>query len=394
MRNNYKIIVENLRLPFKIKKAVLALGAQAKNTLCFAEGDTAYISRAHPDLSTPEDLSNFEKDVRFFLKRNPRIIACDLHPEYASTKYAYQLRTTDDELRTTDDPSISLGVNGLRTVQHHHAHIASCMADNGLKNQRVIGVAFDGTGLNTDNTLARAEFMICDYNTFQRSAHLRDIPLLGGEAAVREPWRMAAAWLYTAYPREFSRLGIGFIRGLNKNKWSVLKKMYVSGFNSVPASSMGRLFDAAASIILEDHQVHSEAELAIKFERMAQTSTPEQKPYHFKMFKKDGTCIIDPVPVFKEIVIDIKNHRPKEAMAYSFHLGIAVMLEITCLVLRRKHKINRVILSGGVFQNSLLLRLGSALLYKEGFEVFTHKKISCNDSGVSLGQVVIAGLRA
>ncbi|MDP2941477.1 MAG: FGGY-family carbohydrate kinase [Candidatus Omnitrophota bacterium] len=414
MRNNHKIIAENLRLPFKIKKAALALGTQAKNTLCFAEGDTAYISRAHPDLSTPEDLSNFEKDVRFFLKRNPRIIACDLHPDYASTKYARQLRATNDpsislgagERRTTprfhsgqaNDPSTwfdsahhrSLGVNVRRPIQHHHAHIASCMAENGLINQRVIGVAFDGTGLGSDNTLWGAEFLICDYNTFQRSAHLRDIPLLGGEAAVREPWRVAAAWLYTAYPREFARLGIGFIRGLDKNKWGVLKKMYATGFNSVSTSSMGRLFDAAASIILEDHEAGGEAELAIKLEKMAQTSAPKQKPYHFKIFKKDGIYIIDPITLFKEIVVDIKNHRPKEAMAYSFHLGVAVMLKNTCLVLRRKHKISRVALSGGVFQNSLLLRLGSALLYKEGFEVFTHKKISCNDSGVSLGQAVIA----
>ena len=385
MRKNRKIITQKIRLPFKIKKAVLALGAQAKNTLCFAEGDTAYISRLHQDLSSPKDLSDFENDVEQFLKKKPAYIACDLHPDYASTKYARQLRDTHDARRTTND--------GIRTIQHHHAHIASCMADNGLKNQRVIGVAFDGTGLGSDNTLWGAEFLICDYKKFQRSAHLKIIPLLGGEAAVREPWRMAAAWLYAAYPREFARLGIGFIRGMDKSKWGVLRKMYTSGFNSLPASSMGRLFDAAASIILEDHHAHSEAALAIKLEIAARAAAPKQKFYHFKIIKKNGGYIIDPVGVFKEIVADIKNHRPKEAMAYSFHLGIAVMLKNTCLVLRRKHKISRVALSGGVFQNSLLLRLGSALLYKEGFEVLTHKKLSCNDSGVSLGQAVIAGLR-
>ena len=190
------------------------MGGQAKNTLCFAESNTAYISRLHQDLSDPKDLSDFENDTKQFLKKKPASIACDLHPDYASTKYARQLSITNDE---------------ISTIQHHHAHIASCMAENGLRNQRVIGVAFDGTGLGSDNTLWGAEFLICDYNAFQRSAHLRAVPLLGGEAAVREPWRMAAVWLDTAYPREFARLGIGFIRGMDKNKWGVLRKMCALG---------------------------------------------------------------------------------------------------------------------------------------------------------------------
>jgi len=352
------------------------LGAQTKNTVCFACGSTAYLSPIHADLSDPDDLLDFEKDVRYFLKKKPAIIACDLHPEYQSTKYASKLQAPSSK---------------LRVIQHHHAHIASCMCENGLKNERVIGVAFDGTGLGSDNTLWGAEFLVCDYKDFKRSAHLVNIPLLGGEAAIREPWRVAAAWLYKAFGEKFLRLNIGFTRDIHKKKWAVLKKMYDAGLNSPPASSMGRFWDAAASIILEDHEVWAEAALAIKLEKIAGSTAVAGRPYHFNILKQESGYIIDPLPLFREMVEDIKKREPRGKIAYRFHLGAAQMLRKVCLIFRQQHKINRVALSGGVFQNNLLLRLSSALLYKEGFQVFTHKKLSCNDSGVSLGQAVIAG---
>jgi hydrogenase maturation protein HypF len=361
MRPINKIFYRKIQLPFKVKRPILALGAQAKNTVCFIRGDSAYLSAVHPDLSNPRDFSAFEKDARHFLRKKPGIIAYDLHPEYQSTKYAqlYAMRYT------------------LYAIQHHHAHIASCMAENGLKNQKVIGVALDGTGLGTDNTLWGAEFLLCDYKDFQRKAHLREIPLLGGEKAILEPVRVLAA--------------LGFINKIDGQKWRVLKQMYLKGLNSPLASSMGRLFDAAGSLILEKERTDFEAELAIELEKIAaKQQNNKAARYGFKIARNNKVYIIDPVLVFKGITADIKKKEPKEKMAFKFHLTIANIIKNTCLILRKETQINKVVLSGGVFQNKLLLHLSSDLLSKDGFHVVTHKDLSSNDSSISLGQAIIA----
>jgi len=401
MRKNHRLSYKKIQLPFKIRKSVLAFGAQAKNTLCFAKGDCAILSPAHPDLNNAADFLAFEKSAKYFLKKRPQIIACDLHPEYQSTKYIHNLRPSCPERsRGTTFLSRAQSRDDLRPIQHHHAHIASCMAENGLKNQKVIGVAFDGTGLGADNTLWGAEFLLCDYRDFKRAAHLREIPLLGGERAILEPWRVAAAWLYLAYKDKFLDLGIEFTKGMNKKKWQVLKGMYSSGFNSPLASSIGRLFDAAAAVILAKHKSNSEAALAMELERCAlhlEPFTLHPSPfttcYNFSIIKGRDDYIIDPTFMFREIVADLKTKEPQEKIAYRFHFTVAGMIRKTCLVLRKDTKINKIVLSGGVFQNTLLLEAVLDLLYKESFQVVTHKKLSCNDSCISLGQAVIAGLR-
>ncbi|MDP2918545.1 MAG: carbamoyltransferase HypF, partial [bacterium] len=234
---------KKIKVPFKVKRTILGSGSQAKNTVCLLRGGFAYLSPVHQDLSNPDDFFSFEKDIKYFLKKKPKIIACDLHPEYQSTKYVQNSRLT-----TYD----------LQLIQHHHAHIVACMAENGSKGKKVIGVAFDGTGLGADNKLWGAEFLICDYKNFQRAAHLKEIPLLGGERAILEPWRLLAAWTG---------------RGIDKKKWQVLKKMYSVNFNSPLSSSMGRLFDAVASLILGKTKANFEAELAIELERLAHRSS-------------------------------------------------------------------------------------------------------------------------
>jgi hydrogenase maturation protein HypF len=266
------------------------------------------------------------------------------------------------------------------------------MAENGLSNKPVIGVAFDGTGLGSDNALWGGEFLVCDYKTSKRKAYLRGIPLLGGGAAIMQPWRLGAAWLYAAYPQRFLDLKIPFTQKIDKKVWWILKKMHDAGLNSVSSSSAGRMWDAAASIITNDHDVHAEAELAIKLEKMAQSVPADSGSYRLEIIRDKDSYIIDPVPLFRGIVEDIRKRTAAGQIAYRFHLSAALVIKKVCVILRREHNINRVALSGGVFQNSLLLRLASGLLYKEDFEVFTHKKISCNDSGVSLGQAVIAGI--
>jgi hydrogenase maturation protein HypF len=359
---------KKIKLPFKVSGAILALGSQSKNTLCFAKGNFAYLSPVHQDLGNLLDFLKFKKNVKYFLKRNPRIIAHDLHPEYASTKYALNLTPHTYH---------------LSPIQHHHAHIASCMIENGLKNQKVIGVAFDGTGLGADNTLWGAEFLVCDYKNFSRRAHLKEIPLVGAEKAILEPVRALAAWL------NFSGL-----KKFQARKWKILKKISLSGFNSPSASSMGRLFDAVASLVLEKNKAAFEAELAINLEKVAKEYRVQSTEYRFKIDKKEGIYIIDPLKMFKQIIFNLRNRVAKEKIAYRFHLTVAEMVRRVCLILRNETHINKIVLSGGVFQNSLLLRLSYDLLYKEGFKVFTHKNLSCNDSSISLGQAAVANSRS
>jgi len=370
--------IKKIAIPFSVRKPILAFGSQTKNTLCFAEGKHAYLSRVHANLLEQSDFIAFQKDAKHFLKINPEIIAYDLHPEYQSTKFALTLRSRNYD---------------LRTIQHHHAHVASCMAENGLANKKVIGVAFDGTGFGSDGSLWGAEFLICDYKKFQRLAHLRGIPLLGGERAIVEPWRLAATWLYLIYGDNFLRFKTEFIQKIDKDKWRVLKNILLAGVNSPAASSMGRLFDAAASLILAKDKANFEAELAIELEKVATSCRLRTTSYALNIAKKKEGYIIDPRSIFKGIVQDLRTGESKAKMAYKFHLTVAKMLEKTCLILSKETGIERVVLSGGVFQNNLLLKASLDLLYKHNFKIFIHKHLSCNDASVSLGQAVIAGAR-
>lgn len=378
MPKDKQIFSRKIPLPFKIKRPVLALGPQTKNTVCFAKGKFAYLSLVRADLNNPKDFSSFMEDARYFLKKNPGIIAYDLHPEYQSSKYASSLNPR----RYT-----------LYAIQHHHSHIAACLAENGLRNQKVIAAVFDGTGLGADHTLWGSEFFVSDYRDFRRAAHLKEVRLLGGERAIQEPWRLAAAWLYGIYQDKFLNLGIGFTKGIDKKKWFILKRMLLTGFNSPLASSMGRLFDAAASLILARPKAGFEAELAIELEKAAGRPRTDLKGYSFRIIKEKDIYIIDPAPIFREIVLSLKNKEPREKIAYRFHLTIAGTISRVCLLLRKASGINKVVLSGGVFQNKLLLQLALGLLYKERFQAFTHKDLSCNDSSISLGQALIANFR-
>jgi len=372
--------VRKIKLPFEVKKSVLAFGSQTKNTLCLAKGRFAYLSPVHPDLSNLSDFLAFVKDAKFFLKKRPKIIAIDLHPDYQSSLFAQDL------LRTSHLE--------LRTIQHHHAHIASCMIEHGLANQKVIGVSFDGTGLGLRGQLWGGEFLLCDYRDSERRVHLKEIPLLGGEKAIQEPWRLAAAWLYQAYNDRFLNLKLDFVKGLNKNHWRFLKQLYVSGTYAPLASSAGRLFDAAASLILHKYKVRFEAELAIELEKLAAAYHHQAQAYPFDLNKNKNEYILDPLPMFRQIVLDLKHKEPKEKMAYRFHLTVAQMINSVCLSLRRDHRLNKVVLSGGVFQNRLLIEMSHDLLRKASFKIFTHRQLEASDACLSLGQVAIANRRS
>lgn len=384
MPETNKIFYQKIPLPFKIKTPILALGSHRKNTVCFLKGDFAYLSAIHADLSQPEDFLNFKKIAKFFLKKNPKIIACDLHPEYQSSKYAQELRAKR---------------YALRVIQHHHAHITGCMAENGLGNKKVIGVAFDGTGLGEDSNLWGGEFIICNYKEFKRQAHLDYIPLLGAEKAILEPWRLAAAWLYIIYKEKFLKLKIDFIRKINKKKWFILKKMLNSNFNSPLSSSVGRLFDAVSALVLGNFKAEYEGQAAIELEKRANRylnltlpvgRQESQIAYRFAVKQNEGKYIIEPSSIFKGIIRDLIEKKSQSEIAYRFHLSVAEMIKKVCLKLRKEERINKVVLSGGVFQNKILLNQTLDLLYKNRFKVFFHKNLSCSDSSISLGQAAVA----
>ncbi len=358
-----------LHLPFPVRP-VLAVGAELKNTFCLARERYAFLSQHIGDMENYEALRFFE-DMVEQLKRTfrvePEVIAHDLHPAYLSTRYA---RGLADRLPTVP-------------VQHHHAHIAACMAENGLAGDRpVIGVAFDGTGYGTDGAIWGGEFLIADYVSFQRAAHLRYIPLPGGDAAIRRPYRVALAHLWTA--------GIPWDEALppvaaaTRAERAVLERQLARGLNTVPTSSMGRLFDAVAALAGVRQEINYEAQAAIELEM--QVADGVEEAYPFGVGEE-----IDPAPVIRAVVEDVRDGVPVGVIAARFHNGVAAMVREVCRRLRAQTGLNEVALSGGVFQNVALQGKVVALLEADGFTIYTHRLVPPNDAGISLGQAAIAG---
>ena len=363
-------------LPVSLRNSVLALGSHRKNTICFAQDNFALISRIHQDLENPDDFRKFKKVVEYLLKRKPKIIACDLHPEYLSTKYAHMLFSD---------------LSAIREIQHHHSHLAGAMALAGIRSKKVIGVIFDGTGFGLDNTLWGGEFFIGNYRKFLRAAFIKPIELPGGAKAIKEPWRVAFSWLLSLYGKRAFNLGIPLIKKINPENLDLVERIKKSGFNSPLSSGAGRLFDAAASLILLKPRAGFEAELPIELERLAASGKQKYSAYKINICKENDNLIWDPALVFKGIVSDIIVNKPKAEIAFNFHFTVAEAICRICTLLSKEYAVKTVVLSGGVFQNNLLLSLTRGLLYKSGFrEVFADQNW-LNDSGISLGQAVLAG---
>ena len=243
-----------LLLNFNFKERILACGAELKNSFCLARDNFVFMSHHIGDLENLETLTSFEEGIEHFKRIfniEPTLIAYDLHPEYLATKYALSLQNI---------PKIG--------VQHHHAHIVSCMIDNEIDGE-VIGVSFDGTGYGTDGKIWGGEFLICDYGGFERVGHLEYTPLPGGEKAIKEPWRMAASILYKIYNNNMLDLDIDFVKELDRNKWATIKKMIDKGINSPMTSSSGRLFDAVSALVGIRKEIYYEGQAAIELEMAA-----------------------------------------------------------------------------------------------------------------------------
>lgn len=277
-------------------------------------------------------------------------------------------------------------------VQHHHAHVASCMAENHLEG-RVIGIALDGTGFGTDGHIWGGEILIAGYGSFERAAHLEYMPLPGGEAAIHEPWRMAASYLLRHFGREFLQYDIPFVRELDKSKTELLIRMIEQGVNSPLTSSCGRLFDAVAALIGVRQHINYEAQAAIELE-MAIDPSPDATAYPMDLIPDGDNWIIGSRPMFQCIIEDLLNGIPAGLVSRRFHNGLAKAIVNLADLLRKRTGLARVCLSGGTFHNAYLSEHLETQLRLAGFDVYTQREVPTGDGGLSLGQAMVAAAQS
>ena len=378
---------EPLRVRTSFSRPVLACGAELKSTFCLAARDRAFVSQHIGDLENAETMRSFAEGIEHFSRLFdivPAVIAHDLHPDYLSTRYA-QDRAEADEL-------------DLVGVQHHHAHIASCLADNGADGAdptsdraagpgpRVIGVAFDGTGYGTDGTIWGGEFLIAGLAGFERAGHLVPVPMPGGAAAIRQPWRMAAAYLDAASPGG----PVGPVGQRNERQWASVVAMARRGINSPVTSSAGRLFDAVAAVIGVRDSVSYEGQAAAELEQLADPA--EDGAYRARIDSGDVLQVAG-ADLVRCVADDLAAGVDRGVISARFHNGLAGVIADCCLMLRERTGLATVALSGGVFQNIRLLTTVTGQLESHGFTVLTHSRVPCNDGGISLGQAVVAAAR-
>ena len=388
-----------LSLDVEFERPVLAVGAHLKNIFCLGRSRHAFLSHHIGDLENLETLTSFTHGIDHFQRLfgiEPAIIAHDMHPDYLSTQWAQgNLRSSPSEIE-------------LVSVQHHHAHIASVMVEHGLT-EPVIGLAFDGTGYGPDGTVWGGEVLVADYTDYRRVACLTPVAMPGGEQAIRQPWRMAAAYLYQTYGNEFEHLPLDFVARLNQNKWPTLKHMIDRRVNAPLTSSMGRLFDAIAALIGLRDEVNYEGQAAVELETLAiQANDEGEYPFELVEMNVDETMtpgqkissptdlpsiqpgFIETRPLIQAIVTNLQQGVPESIIAARFHNTIARMSLAVCEQLHRETGLTQVALSGGVFQNAYLLEKTVQKLKSSGFKVYLNNKVPPNDGGLALGQAVIA----
>jgi hydrogenase maturation protein HypF len=372
LRRSRGYVPEPLTLRHELARPVLGCGAELKNTFCLAKGRHAFVSHHIGDLENAETLRSFTEGIEHFGRLfdiTPQVIAHDLHPEYLSTKYALDRDDVD-----------------LVGVQHHHAHIASCLADNGWDEQ-VIGVAFDGTGYGPDGTIWGGEFLLADLSSYRRVGHLAPVPLPGGTTAIRQPWRMAAAYLDSA-GIDASRLDL-FRR--NESRWSSVVALARSDL-AARTSSAGRLFDAVAAVLGIRDEISYEGQAAIELEQ--RTDPTEPGTYPATITERDGVFLLSGNDLISAAAADLVQGTAVPVAAGRFHNGVADAIVRTCDRIAEATGVRTAALSGGVFQNLLLTGRTVDLLTAHGFHVLTHVSVPCNDGGISLGQVAVAGATA
>jgi len=362
-----------ISLAHEAAEPILACGGELKNVFALVRGREVFLSQHLGDLGDERAYRAYTDAIAHLqrlLELTPRVVAHDLHPAYRSTAYARML-------------------DGVRhiPVQHHHAHVASCLADNGV-DARVIGVAWDGTGYGTDGHVWGGEFLLADLEGFERVGSFQEVAMPGGEAAVREPWRMAAVFLQAAYGEAMGELDLAFVRRLDRSAWRLLSRAAERGLNAPLTSSAGRLFDAVASILGLRDRVDFEAQAAMELEALAEMEA--DRVYAVDLEEKDGRTVVRTPDIVRGVVEDILAGIGADRIGSRFHATLADVIVKTCGRLRERSGLDRVALSGGVFQNVRLLRLAVDGLGRAGFQVYTHHQVPPNDGGLALGQAAIA----
>lgn len=370
LRRSRGFVPQSIRMGTEMQH-MLAVGADLKNTFCLTRGREAILSQHIGDMENYETelffMETLEKMKRLF-KVQPKVVAHDLHPGYRSTRMA-----------------LSIGVERRFGVQHHHAHIASCMAENHLTG-KVIGVAMDGTGYGPDGTIWGGEFLVADFAGFERFAHLRAVPMPGGDAAVRQPWRMAMSYLRDAFGAGMPA-GLACFEMVPETQVRVVETMLARGVQTVRTSSCGRLFDAVAAMTGMGGTVTFEGQAAMALEMAADANAVGR--YRFDLV--DGApLVVDLRETIREIVRDTAGGRGAGEISAKFHHTLCAAVTEVCCRMRKETGLARVCLSGGVFQNHMLLGLTVRELRRSGFGVFLQAMVPVNDGGISLGQAIIA----
>ncbi len=362
-------------VPVFLKKKVvqiLACGGGLKSTICLTKGNNAFISQHIGDLENQATYEFYQLTIRHMkriLDIDPVIIAHDLHPDYLSTTYALEQQNVEKV-----------------PVQHHHAHIVSCMAENRLDGQ-VIGLSFDGTGYGTDGNIWGGEILISEDKRFERAAHLSYVSMPGSEAAIKEPWRMAVSYLYDAFGEELYSLDLPVLKEIDEKKIRFIVEMISKQINSPATSSLGRFFDGIAAIIGIRNYVVFEGQATMELEMLAGKNI--NKTYDFEWVSGDMHRILLQ-PIVCGVVDDMSKGVHPSDISSKFHATIIKMFSELCDIVRKESGLNRIVLSGGVFQNSIVLTGLMEKLEEKGFQVFTHTQVPANDGGISLGQAMIA----
>lgn len=369
------LVPRPVRLPLPTPP-VLGVGAEQKNTFCVAWERTALLSQHIGDLDTAETFDYYRQAIRHFeglCRQEPAVIAHDLHPQYLSTRYAREQE----------------GVR-LIGVQHHHAHIAACLAENG-RTEKCLGIALDGTGYGTDGTVWGGEILVADLADFTRAGHLAPVRLPGGDAAAWDPRRMAAAFLKAAYGEDFEEAAKRLALNFNHFEWQVLRRQLDTGLNSPLTSSAGRLFDAAAAALGVCRVRTYEGQPAVELEMVADPG--EEGFYESAPPQEDESLILDTPGLFRAVAEDFWSGAGVDKIAARFHNSLVQMIAAACLRVRQQTGLELAALAGGVFQNALLFTKLRRRLEELGFEVLFHTQTPPNDGSISLGQVAVTAAR-
>lgn len=354
-------------ITFKTVAPILSCGSNMKNTTCISKDGFLFLSPHNGDLENLETYEHYKSNIEHLnniFAFTPKYIVSDMHPNYYSTQYALSCNTE------------------VIQVQHHHAHIVSCMVENKISN-KVIGITFDGTGYGIDGKIWGGEFLICDYENFSRVGHLDYVKMPGGDTAILEPWKMGVSYLSRIIDEADT-----YISELYGDKAEMLLKIINKNINCVETSSMGRFFDAVSSIINVCKKITYEGQASMELEALINSN--DNISYEYRILNKDNTLIIDTIPIIRCIINDLKIGTSRNIISQRFHNTVISFSTDMCKKLRELHHINDVALSGGVFQNNYIFIGLLNALENNGFKVYSHSLVPSNDGGIALGQIVIA----